>query len=706
MEQEPRVADEGPPSEVAREAMPSRRFDRIVLGSSALLAVAVPAALSFHVDARARDDLGPKLSALTGVASRIGGIAAGLTGTVRLSDVSIGTLLDARSIEGRVALSSLLAGQLTADEIRVEAPRLRARVAADGVLDLAAVVRRVADRRAGAGGTHATGAGVRRVRRIVVTGGELIVDAGDATIAARDVELHPQAGGVRVVTGRLRVATTTRTVGVHVDAAFDRAGADVALPGMRVDRMLAVGGTMAARGDGGPPLSASRVTLSLGDAALAVSAQIADDAVTRSVRAVVDRSAATITVDHVPLAAIAPWLPPAFDVAAARATGTLVVARAPAGWAVTADGALDGAVVRSDAIAEHPVPVDVAGRIAARGGDRGFEVAGALSRGRATITGTARRDGDRFDVALAIPTTSCLDLLDAIPPALRGASAGLTTEGDAGGRLSLAIAPDFAPEVGTDEDGEARSSRFAVDLDADVEIAGCKVLDEAPAGDPHVLDGRREHVYPDGSRDTVDPAGDDWLRLADLPPHVAGAFVAAEDARFHHHPGFDVEQIARSLEIDLREGRLARGGSTISQQLVKNVFLGHRRTFARKLDEAILTWRLEATTSKRTILEHYLNLIELGPGVFGVAAAARHWFGKAARTLTIREAAFLAALTPEPRSMSRRIAAAGELDPRSAERVDVVLRAMKRSRVIDPGAYERARATRLDLRSSTLHAEK
>ena len=180
----------------------------------------------------------------------------------------------------------------------------------------------------------------------------------------------------------------------------------------------------------------------------------------------------------------------------------------------------------------------------------------------------------------------------------------------------------------------------------------------------------------------IGPGVGDWVDPAHLLPHIRGAFVAAEDARFWDHRGFDAVQIARSLEIDLREGRMARGGSTITQQLVKNSFLHQRRTLARKLQEAVLTWRVEAVLDKKTILARYLNIVELGPGVYGLAAAAQYWFGKPAAHLGVREAAFLAALTPAPATMSRRLLAAHGLDPATAERVEVTLRAMRRAGVI------------------------
>jgi membrane peptidoglycan carboxypeptidase len=186
-----------------------------------------------------------------------------------------------------------------------------------------------------------------------------------------------------------------------------------------------------------------------------------------------------------------------------------------------------------------------------------------------------------------------------------------------------------------------------------------------------------------------------WVSLHRVPSFVYGAFVSAEDGRFFEHHGFDTTQIAKSFEIDLRDRRLARGGSTISQQLIKNSFLTQRRSLDRKIQEAILTWRLESRLDKKTILERYLNVIELGPHTFGIRAAAQHWFGASPRELSVHQAAFLAALTSEPQSMSRRVRRAGALDPDSAARVDIILYAMRRDGVIDNEQFDHARASQL-----------
>jgi membrane peptidoglycan carboxypeptidase len=131
---------------------------------------------------------------------------------------------------------------------------------------------------------------------------------------------------------------------------------------------------------------------------------------------------------------------------------------------------------------------------------------------------------------------------------------------------------------------------------------------------------------------------------------------------------------------------------------VKNLFLTRERTLSRKLLEAVLTWRLEARVSKRRILEAYLNVIELGDGVYGLEAGARRWFGKPAAQLDVAEAAFLAAMTPAPQSSTRRILAQGHLDAETRARVDAVLRSMWRNRFIDAERLQAAMREPLGLK--------
>ncbi|MCX5838878.1 MAG: monofunctional biosynthetic peptidoglycan transglycosylase [Deltaproteobacteria bacterium] len=139
-----------------------------------------------------------------------------------------------------------------------------------------------------------------------------------------------------------------------------------------------------------------------------------------------------------------------------------------------------------------------------------------------------------------------------------------------------------------------------------------------------------------------------WVPLSEISPYAVKAVIIAEDDKFWSHEGFDFEAIQKAIEKDFQKGRFKSGGSTISQQLAKNLYLTPAKNPVRKLKEAILTWRLEWNLSKRRIIELYLNVAEWGDGIFGIEAAARYYFGKGAGALTAREAAALAVVLPNP----------------------------------------------------------
>ncbi len=145
-----------------------------------------------------------------------------------------------------------------------------------------------------------------------------------------------------------------------------------------------------------------------------------------------------------------------------------------------------------------------------------------------------------------------------------------------------------------------------------------------------------------------------WVPYERISPQLKRAIVAAEDAKFLSHEGFDWEGIQEAYEKNLKRGRVVAGGSTISQQLAKNLFLSRARTPWRKGEEALITVMLEAALDKRRILELYLNLIEWGERTFGAEAAARRHFGTSAAALDAEQAARLAAMVPNPRYYERR----------------------------------------------------
>jgi len=165
-----------------------------------------------------------------------------------------------------------------------------------------------------------------------------------------------------------------------------------------------------------------------------------------------------------------------------------------------------------------------------------------------------------------------------------------------------------------------------------------------------------------------------WVPLSAIAPAMPRAVVASEDARFCQHHGFDFRAIDKAIKHnEARPGRI-RGGSTISQQTAKNVFLWPERSYVRKGLEAWFTVLIEAEWGKRRIMEVYLNTIEMGPGIYGVEAASQHYFNTAARNLTPAQASRLAAILPDPLKW----------------------------KAADPGPYVRRRTGRIVARSGTV----
>jgi monofunctional biosynthetic peptidoglycan transglycosylase len=140
-----------------------------------------------------------------------------------------------------------------------------------------------------------------------------------------------------------------------------------------------------------------------------------------------------------------------------------------------------------------------------------------------------------------------------------------------------------------------------------------------------------------------------WVAYGRISGNLKRAVVAAEDARFLAHEGVDWEAMEKAVEQNLKRGRVAHGGSTISQQLAKNLFLSAHRSYLRKAQELLITWMVEAVWNKKRILEVYLNVAEWGDGVFGAQAAARHYFGVDCASLSPDQAARMAAMLPAPR---------------------------------------------------------
>jgi len=191
----------------------------------------------------------------------------------------------------------------------------------------------------------------------------------------------------------------------------------------------------------------------------------------------------------------------------------------------------------------------------------------------------------------------------------------------------------------------------------------------------------------------VGPQNPHWTSSGRIPAEMKWAVILAEDANFYKHEGFDVKAIKNAIKYDLEKKSLKRGASTITQQTAKNLFLSREKTVTRKLKEIYLAWRMEQELTKGRIIEFYLNVVELGPMVYGIGHGSRYYFGKPASALTPRECAFLAAMLPGPRLAYNPYKNLAKVLKRS----DMILRLLKQKGVLSEGEYQAAMASELNI---------
>jgi monofunctional biosynthetic peptidoglycan transglycosylase len=211
-----------------------------------------------------------------------------------------------------------------------------------------------------------------------------------------------------------------------------------------------------------------------------------------------------------------------------------------------------------------------------------------------------------------------------------------------------------------------------------------------------VVHYRGPEVAPSITLSRTRPPG--WVTIDEVSRMAVGAIIVSEDWAFYQHKGYDPNQIKEAIKDDIEAGGFARGASTITQQVVKNVFLEHDKNLWRKLKELILAMRIEQSVGKRKILETYLNVAEWGQGIFGIGEASRHYFSKPPSRLTAREGAFLAMLLPSPKRYGqsfrdRRLTAYAQ------STVDSILKKMARARYLDEGELARELSASLSFES-------
>lgn len=186
----------------------------------------------------------------------------------------------------------------------------------------------------------------------------------------------------------------------------------------------------------------------------------------------------------------------------------------------------------------------------------------------------------------------------------------------------------------------------------------------------------------------VGPKNRYWTSSGRIPAEMKWAVILAEDSNFYKHEGFDVKAIKNAIKYDLEKKSLKRGASTITQQAAKNLFLSREKSITRKVKEIYLAYRMEQELTKGRIIELYLNVVELGPMVYGIGHGAQYYFGKPASALTPRECAFLAAMLPGPRLAYNPYKNLGKVLKRS----DMILRLLRQKGVLGEAEYQVALA--------------
>jgi hypothetical protein len=245
--------------------------------------------------------------------------------------------------------------------------------------------------------------------------------------------------------------------------------------------------------------------------------------------------------------------------------------------------------------------------------------------------------GRRYRLHVRVPAVPCKDVLAAIPVELASSLQGFE------------LAGKFEMDV------EANVELAALDrvrLGGKVGIDSCVVKGAPPRVAASRLNGPFTHraVMRDGQERVVElhPGSGTFTGFAEISPYMTAAVLTTEDGGFWRHKGFLPTQFEAALRRNVEAGRIRLGASTISMQMVKNVLLSHERTLARKFQEMFLTWYVERALSKERIMEIYLNVVEFGPGIYGVTRASAHYFGKQPGELTPPEAAYLALMLPTP----------------------------------------------------------
>lgn len=319
-----------------------------------------------------------------------------------------------------------------------------------------------------------------------------------------------------------------------------------------------------------------------------------------------------------------------------------------------------------------------------------FDFRGVHARLTADLAKLGLRDADgqsrlpAFRARFEIASAPCQTVLDALPAELAPALHDFQLRGTFKTELHVAIDPDDLDDL---------------DLGGDVGIDGCRVVKAPPAYDAERWQQPFQHAVEVDPGHwiafTIGPGNPNFVPYAEVSQNLVNSILTTEDSGFFKHHGFVTREFKSALRKNLEAGYFRIGASSITMQMVKNVLLSRKKTLSRKLQELFFAWYLEHHISKERILEIYFNAIEFGPGVYGIGRAARHYFGKDAKDLLPREAAFFSSILPNPKKRYVHYCRGPALDDKWEKYLDRILRRMHERERLTDEQFDKAMKTPL-----------
>lgn len=365
------------------------------------------------------------------------------------------------------------------------------------------------------------------------------------------------------------------------------------------------------------------------------------------------RADGEVELKALPLTLLAPALPgiPWYEPEFARVDAAMRIKTGPDGIAFDGQASLRDAAIESARIAATPVrgiDIGVRGRGRLLPLQHRLEIAdGEFSLSRASIRGQGAAewspDHYLFNIDATLPPTSCTDVVQSVPEDVLGDMALATWKGKIGGQFRLRLDSRQLEETELSVKAQDHCQFETVPVIADLRRFGKPFVHSVLEPDDSVFEME------------TGPGTEAWTDIEQISPYLVHAILAHEDIGFFSHSGFSMRHIRDALVRNLQERRYVVGASTITMQLVKNVFLHREKTLSRKIQEVLLTWWLERVMEKRDILELYLNVIEYGPQVYGIRNAAEHYFSRPPSDLSPGEAVWLAHILPNPKQFHRQM---------------------------------------------------